>query len=100
MIFPENNTQDCITLSYFQVDNDYIESEVCEVCAKSKLQDTVEATYKGHLYRGTAAYRGTLWKVRIFSSAVYKFLPYIDVQNCLKPDIEVQIFGDFLRREL
>ena len=55
MIFPENNTQDCITLSYFQADNNYIESEVCEVCAKNKLQDTVDASYKGHLYRGTAA---------------------------------------------
>ena len=28
---------------------------------------TVEATYKGRLYKGTAAYKGTVWKVRIFS---------------------------------
>ena len=28
---------------------------------------TVEAIYKGRLYKGTAAYKGTLWKVQIFS---------------------------------
>ena len=32
-----------------------------------KVNNTVEAKYEGRLYKGTAAYRGTLWKERIFS---------------------------------
>ena len=29
-------------------------------CFEHTIANTVEATYKGHLYKGTAAYKGTV----------------------------------------
>ena len=48
---------------------------------------TVEATYKGRLYKGQLLIRDSLKSTDFFLSLVYKFLPFIRDKNCLKPDI-------------
>ena len=59
----------------------------------------VEATYEGYFIEVQLHIDVLFEKYGFFLSLVYKFLPFIRDKNCLKPDIRVQIFGDFTRCE-
>ena len=53
----------------------------------NRIDYTVEATYKGRLYKGQLLIRDSLKSTNFFLSLVYKFLPFIRDKNCLKPDM-------------